>query len=407
MFMRILMLSPQPFMESRGVPFSVYYHIKALGTLGHTVDLLAYPMGTSLDLPGMNLSRVPSLPFIHEMKVGPSLAKIPLDILMALKAWSHLRKTHYDYIFTHEEAGLIGDVLAPIFGCRHLYFMHSDLSQQIVSSNFTKNTWLIRCIEAVQSWMVRNADAALAICPDIERAAQRMSPETPIYMIENVAVDEDLPSPNADEVWQLRQQLGLETGPLLLYTGTLESYQGIDLLLQSAKMVKQERPDARYLLVGGRAEQVEHYRKMAEQLGIADTVRFVGKRSTEEMPCYMALADILLSPRSKGTNTPLKLYTYLRAGKPILATDILSHTQMLNEDIAQLVPTTAEGLAQGALALVRNPQDARTLGLRGQQFAQAHYSWPVFLEQCQHMYESFMGVSIEAMQRERELVRVS
>ena len=402
--MHILMLSPQPFMESRGVPFSVYYHIKALGVLGHTVDLLAYPMGTALDLPGMELSRIPSLPFIKEMKVGPSLAKIPLDMLMAVKAWSLLRKRHYDYIFTHEEAGLIGNILAPLSGCRHLYFMHSDLSQQIVSSDFTKSAWLIRCVEAVQRWMVRNADAALAICPDIERAARRMSPETPVYMIENVAVDEDMATPDYDEIALLRQHLGLGTEPLLLYTGTLESYQGIDLLLQSAKMVLQERPDARYLLVGGRAEQVEYYRTMAAQLGIASNVQFVGKRPTEEMPRYMALADILLSPRSKGTNTPLKLYTYLRAGKPILATDILSHTQMLNENIAQLVPATAEGLAHGALTLLGDPQRARQLGLRGQQFAREHYSWPVFLKQCQHMYESFMGIRVESA--ERELVQV-
>lgn len=402
--MHILMLSPQPFMESRGVPFSVYYHSKALGTLGHTVDLLAYPVGTSVDLPGMELFRVPSLPCIKEMKVGPSLAKIPFDILMAVKAWSLLRKRHYDYIFTHEEAGLIGNILAPLFGCRHLYFMHSDLSQQIVSSGFTKSAWLIRCVEAAQRWMVRNADAALAICPDIERAARRMSPETPVYMIENVAVDEDMKTPD-DAIARLRQQLKLGTGPLLLYTGTLESYQGIDLLLQSAKMVLQERPDARYLLVGGRTGQVEYYRTMAEQLGIADNVQFVGKRPTEEMPCYMALADILLSPRSKGTNTPLKLYTYLRAGKPVLATDILSHTQMLNEDIAQLVLATAEGLAHGTLTLLRDPQRARQLGLRGQQFAQERYSWPVFLEQCQHMYESFMGIRVEST--EREFVKVS
>jgi glycosyltransferase involved in cell wall biosynthesis len=48
-------------------------------------------------------------------------------------------------------------------------------------------------------------------------------------------------------------------------------------------------------------------------------VHFVGQRPPEEMPPYMELADILLSPRNKGTNTPLKLYTYLRSGKPLLA----------------------------------------------------------------------------------------
>jgi glycosyltransferase involved in cell wall biosynthesis len=123
-------------------------------------------------------------------------------------------------------------------------------------------------------------------------------------------------------------------------------------------------------------------------------VHFVGQHPVEEVPLYMALADILLSPRNKGTNTPLKLYTYLRSGKPILATQIYSHTQILNPDIAMLVSPTAEGLAQGALELLHNPQLASQLASNGQKVAEENYSWEVFLEKNRRCYEAFTGQAV-------------
>src|SRR5436190_11980533 len=98
------------------------------------------------------------------------------------------------------------------------------------------------------------------------------------------------------------------------------------------------------------------------------------------MPAYMELADVLLSPRCGGTHTPLKLYTYLRSGKPVLATRVLSQTQVLNADIALLVAPTPEELAWGALELLCKPAWGRELGARGQHFARQHYSWSAFLE---------------------------
>ena len=52
--------------------------------------------------------------------------------------------------------------------------------------------------------------------------------------------------------------------------------------------------------------------------------------------------DILVSPRIRGTNTPLKIYSYLRSGKPIVATDLLTHTQVLSPDVARLVAPDAD-----------------------------------------------------------------
>jgi glycosyltransferase involved in cell wall biosynthesis len=339
--------------------------------------------------------RTPALPFIQKVKIGPSLAKLPLDLLVLFTAWKLMRQERYQYVHTHEEAGLMGVLLARIFHCKHLYDMHSDLSQQMSNFAFTKNPLLIRAMEAVQKLIILQADTVIAICHDLEQTVRRLAPDKPVYLIENVAVDEALPPASKQEVAQLRLQLALTNSRVLLYTGTFESYQGIELLLKSVPLVQAEFPDARYVLVGGRPDQIAKQEQLAQELGISEMVHFVGQRPLDEMPAYMALADILISPRSEGTNTPLKLYTYLRSGKPVLATKIFSHTQMLTNDTAKLVAPTSEALARGAMELLRNPKQAALLGANGKKMAAERYSWGAFLAKNEHAYNTFTGLETE------------
>ena len=54
---RVLMLAPEPFFEPRGTPFSEYHRIRALGELGHQVDLVTYPIGRDVALPNLTIYR--------------------------------------------------------------------------------------------------------------------------------------------------------------------------------------------------------------------------------------------------------------------------------------------------------------------------------------------------------------
>lgn len=394
--MRILMIAPEPFLEPRGTPFSVYHRAKALVSSGYEVDLVTYHIGKPVTLEGLKIYRIPAIPFIRTVKIGPSWAKLPLDLLVFLTAVWRLCRRRYRYLHTHEEAGMMGVILAFIFGCKHLYDMHSDLSQ-LSNYGLTKSRLLIRVAETLQRFMIRKADAVITVYRDLEETVKRVAPGKPVYLVENAAVDEALPPADEQAVEQLRRQLGLEAHPVLVYTGTFEKYQGIEILLRSAAKVCLAFPTARYVLAGGRPDQVEKQRRLAQELGIAEMVHFVGQRPLEEMPQYMALADILLSPRSEGTNTPLKLYTYLRSGKPLLATNIFSHTQILTPSMTMLVPPTAEGLAQGALELLQDPERARALGERGRKLAEENYSWSAFLEKNRRAYRMFTASKREVL----------
>src|SRR5512137_305236 len=101
--MRILMIAPEPFFEPRGTPFSEYHRIRALADLGHTVDLVTYPFGRDVELPGLRVHRAWRPPFISRVKIGPSWAKVPLDALLALKALHVALKWKFDLVHSHEE----------------------------------------------------------------------------------------------------------------------------------------------------------------------------------------------------------------------------------------------------------------------------------------------------------------
>ena len=89
--MRILMIAPEPFFEPRGTPFSEYHRIRALLDLGHTVDLVTYPFGKDVTLPGLRIFRAARPPFITRVKIGPSPAKLFLDMTLTLTALNRAR----------------------------------------------------------------------------------------------------------------------------------------------------------------------------------------------------------------------------------------------------------------------------------------------------------------------------
>src|SRR4051794_19950351 len=106
--MRILMIAPEPFFEPRGTPFSEYHRIRALLELGHTVDLVTYPFGQDVSLPGLRVFRTLRPPFMTEVGIGPSWGKIPLDILVACSTLRRALTSRYDAVHSHEEGSWFG-----------------------------------------------------------------------------------------------------------------------------------------------------------------------------------------------------------------------------------------------------------------------------------------------------------
>jgi glycosyltransferase involved in cell wall biosynthesis len=111
--------------------------------------------------------------------------------------------------------------------------------------------------------------------------------------------------------------------------GTFEVYQGLDLLIESAYLITKSRDDVLFVLVGGRPQQINGLSKLVEKLGITSNFHFTGLLPVEGLPSLINMADVLVSTRITGNNPPLKIYDYMKSGKPIIATNIEAHTQIL------------------------------------------------------------------------------
>ncbi len=373
--LRILMLAPEPFFEPRGTPFSEYHRIKALTELGHHVDLVTYPFGSDVSLPRLRIIRSLRPPFLRRVTVGPSAAKLVLDVFLAGTAWRQSRRERYDLIHSHEEAGILGVWLAKRLGIPHLYDMHSSLPQQLTNFRYARSRWLRRAFEIMEDRTIFGSNLVVTICQDLQDHVTKMGAGDRAVLIENVMggdVDEP-PQLTSDEI---RQRWKVPTdAPLVLYTGTFEPYQGLHLLLAASEIVAKTHPHARVLVVGGRPEQVEKIRGENGNAGVI----FTGYQKARDIPAFLEAADILASPRSSGTNTPLKIYSYLRAGKPIVATDLLTHTQVLDREVALLVRPEPGAFASAIVSLIDNPGRRQQLADAAGARARERYSREVYV----------------------------
>ena len=372
------MIAPEPFFEPRGTPFSEFHRIRALTDLGHTVDLVTYPFGEDVSMPGLRVFRCLRPPFIRHIGIGPSFAKVPLDLALTLTAMRRAMSTRYDVVHSHEEGAAIGVVLAGLLGVPHLYDMHSSLPQQLTNFKFSRSRILRWCFERFERVAVGRSRVVIVICPELERLVKELRPVQDPVLIENAPGAGEVASGGDRATIRARYGLDVRT-PLILYTGTFEAYQGLDLLFAAMKDVLRTRPDARLLLAGGRPAQVEQARRESEALGLGPAVIFAGERPADEIPALLDAADVLVSPRSRGTNTPLKIYQYLRSGRVIVATRLLTHTQVLDDSVSILTPATADGFAAGLLRALDHPDETARLGAAAATLAATKYSYEAYL----------------------------
>lgn len=384
--MRILMIAPEPFFQARGTPISVLHRLRALSRLKLEVDLLTYHLGEDVHIEGVRVFRIPRIPLVRRVKVGPSYIKPFLDMLLWLKAFVMLSTGRYDIIHAHEEAAYFSIPLAAMFGVKLLYDMHSSLPQQLANYQFANYGAVVKLFSRLEKRVVCRADSVITICPDLERHVGRLNGRGKQFLIENYAVEEP---PESRELMaaELRKNLHLEEKLVVAYTGTLERNQGLDLLIRGATEVLAEFPEAVFLLVGGRPDQLETLQVLAAQQGVDGHFLFLGSRPLGEIPVFLYIADVLVSPRCEGTNTPLKIYSYLASGKPIVATDLQTHRQVLDDHTAALVPPTATGLAQGIRALLRDSSLRERLGRRGQQLVEERYSYRSYLAKTREVFD--------------------
>lgn len=371
--MDILFIAPQPFYQQRGTPIAIRLALATLCKAGHRVDLLTYHEGEDIEIEGLRILRIPKPPLVSDVPIGLSWKKLVCDLYLGARIPACLAKRRYDVVHAVEEA-IFPALLANALARKSLvYDMDSSMADQIVE-RWPRLRVLQRILDGFERMAVRRASLVIPVCQALADKTARHAPGKPVHILHDVAFE---PEPDSDGgADDLRQTLGL-TGLVALYVGNLERYQGMAPMLEGFAMLDRgERLDL--VVVGGNPEDIAAHQALAESLDIADRTHFTGPRPLAHLPSYLAQADILLSPRLKGQNTPMKIYSYLLSGRAILATDIGSHTQVLDPSCAVLVEPRPAMLAEGLKRLAHDPELRTRLGQAATAFARQRYSQAEF-----------------------------
>jgi glycosyltransferase involved in cell wall biosynthesis len=376
--MRILFLAPQPFFEVRGTPLAVLAMVRALGALGHEVDLLTYPRGEDVAVEGVAHRRSLSLP-VGRVRPGPSLAKLALDAPFMAEAWWRMATGRYDVVHAVEEAAHLAAPLARLLRLPLVVDVDSSIPDQLRRSGFAARGPLPWAAERLERHALRHAAAVITVCGSLTQGVRARAPRAAVFQVEDPPLV-DAGSLDAQAAAALRGSLGIGPGPVVLYSGNLEPYQGVDVLLQAAPEV----PEAWFVFMGGEPAAIEALKGRAAAR--AGRTVFAGQRPPSELASFLALADVLVSPRLHGENTPFKVYTYLASGKPVVATRLPTHTQIMDDSIAFLVEPTAAGLAGGIRTVLADPVAAGQRAARARALIERDYSKHRYAEKVARAY---------------------
>ncbi|MDK9708143.1 MAG: glycosyltransferase [Desulforhopalus sp.] len=388
----ILILSPQPFFQNRGTPIAVRILAQELALLGHSVHLLVYHEGEDIDIPGVVLHRIPKIWGVNNIPPSLSWKKLLCDVFMFFKAIQLHRRYRYEIIHAVEESAFMALVMKKIFGTPYIYDMDSSLAAQVIEK-FSFLRPLRRLLEFFERLVINESFGVVAVCKALEDIALACSSDKLVVRLEDVSLLETTAC--ADEL--LRQRYNI-SGPIMLYVGNLEKYQGIDLLLEGFQLALQQGCQGNVVIIGGTEQTIAAYKKYAEELDILNHTYFCGPRPVALLGYYLAQADILLSPRIQGDNTPMKLYSYLDSGKVVLATNLPTHTQVLQEAFACLVEPTREGMAGGMVRLLGDAELRDQLGKKGGKVAREKYSLAAFKVKLKRFYQE-VSRGLQAMYR--------
>jgi glycosyltransferase involved in cell wall biosynthesis len=267
-------------------------------------------------------------------------------------------------------------------GTPYVYDMDSSMSHQIVDK-LPLTKCLLPLMRGCERRAVRGAVAVAAVCDALADQANGDGARKTVILRDVPLLESDAPaSSGATGFGRAIESPGVR----LLYVGNLEPYQGIDLLIESFGRVPRDL-SAQLVIVGGTSKHVARYQALSEKLDLAERVQLIGPRPLADLGALMKEADILVSPRIHGTNTPMKIYSYMAAGKAILATDLFTHTQVLDQDTACLAAPTPAAFSAAMVDLIADPAKRCCLGAAAHLAVQTKYSLAVFQRTLNELYD--------------------
>lgn len=272
-------------------------------------------------------------------------------LTFSLSVFVYLLSHHFDVVYSRDEVPLF---FSSFLARRYFWESHSGRYNALIAHLSQRLSGLVVITQGLSEfYQKKGVDVSKILV-----AADAVS-------LEDFAVTETKE--------ESRLRLGLpQDKKIALYIGKLDGWKGIETLCEASMYLPE---DIHVAVIGGEPDEIVRLKKDSP------TVTFLGWRPYKELPDNQAAADVLVLPNSGRTEvsarftSPLKLFTYMAAGKPIVASDLPSIREVLDDRSAFFfAPDNARSLAETVSAVLINPLEAEERA-RAARTSVEKYTW--------------------------------
>lgn len=253
-----------------------------------------------------------------------------------------------------------------------------------------------RITRGLETRALRRADHCFCICEGLRNdIAARGIAADKITVIPN-AVDIENFQPVETVDTALQQALALQGKQVVGFIGSFYYYEGLDLLLQAAGLLRQRQPDLHVLLVGGGPAE-GRLKALADELGIGDITTFTGRVPQGEVSSYYSLIDVLAYPRQSmritELVTPLKPLEAMAQKRLFVASDVGGHRELVDDGETGVLHEAgnAASLADKMQLLLSDEALGARLKQAGRQFVERERNWAASIANYQAAYARMLS----------------
>jgi len=385
---------------------SALYH-PDLGGLGRQAQLLSERLGKDgVDLfviarkmevdgraafsPSVEVVRVPSLFSKHHILEEISIKNILISVIFSLGCLVVLirRRKSYDLVHFHGAS-------VPLFvALPFLKWMGKNVLAKVAAANLGTEAGSLSGryggIGNLLAKLVRRVDAFVAISDEIREGLLRDGiPPGRIHRIDNFVDSTVFFPPAAGEREMLKKLFGYSGKTLVLFSGRMVPRKGVAHLLVAWKVVIDDHPEARLLLLGD-GPLLGDLRRMAAGLGIGDSADFKGR--VENVPEFLRAGDLFILP-SLQEGMPNALLEAMACGLPAVATRIGGVVDIVSqeEDAVLVPPSSPSGLAEGINRLLSDPSRRESMSLAAARRSRFYRSMEARVPVYRLLYSNLLG----------------
>lgn len=383
---KVAVVAACPFPFARGTPIRILRMSEALAARGHEVHVVTYHLGDKLDRLPFQVHRIANVPTYRKVSPGPTYQKIAvLDILLAKKLFDLACQVDFDIVHAHHFEGLlVGLPVARLKRIPIVFDVHTLLSSELPHYSMGLSGQTLRWLGSlIDHRLPHRADHIVSVtnlirAKLIDEIGIRPENVTTVYGGVEAQHFSSAPATPAQDL----------SSPILIYTGNLAPYQGIDLMLRAFRKILDKRPDVKLKIITN--SSMEPYQDLISTLEIQGQL-IVTDANYFEIPALLYSANVALNPRVYCDGLPLKLLNYMATGRPVVSFEG-SAEALEHERTGLVVPNgDTDGFAQAVLRLLQNPEFAGVLGQNAQSVVQEFFVWENSIRLLETIYASLLA----------------